>query len=171
VRNYDLVFLKHFSQVIAALMGVTVLLLVGAWILHGQRASEPDPKLTALVDARLQPAGAVYAGETGAAALAAATEAAKAAAASKVAYGGTEDGSVIFNNLCGACHTSGAGGAPKMEAAAWAERQAQGVEKLIEHAINGYTGTAGVMPPRGGNPSLTDAQVAATVRWMLDNLK
>lgn len=171
MRNYDLVFLKHFSQVIAALMGVTLVLLVVAGILHSQRATEPDPKLTELVNARLQPAGAVYAGETGAAALAAAAEAARAAAAGKVAYGGTEDGSVIYNNLCGACHTSGAGGAPKLVAAEWTARKAKGVDTLIKHAIEGIQGDAGVMPPRGGNPALTDAQVAATVHWMLENLK
>jgi cytochrome c5 len=35
----------------------------------------------------------------------------------------------------------------------------------------GYQGEAGLMPARGGNPSLTDEQVASTVHWMLDNLK
>jgi cytochrome c5 len=27
------------------------------------------------------------------------------------------------------------------------------------------------MPPRGGNPAISDEQIDATVRWMLDNLK
>ena len=42
---------------------------------------------------------------------------------------------------------------------------------LHRHAIEGYTGATGVMPPKGGNPALTDEQVIATVDWMLDNLK
>jgi cytochrome c5 len=41
---------------------------------------------------------------------------------------------------------------------------------LYKHAIEGYN-NVGVMPARGGNPSLTDAQVSATVDWMLGNLK
>ncbi|MBT2782687.1 cytochrome c5 family protein, partial [Lysobacter sp. ISL-52] len=39
------------------------------------------------------------------------------------------------------------------------------------HAVDGFTGTSGVMPPKGGNPALTNEQVAATVDWMLGNIK
>jgi cytochrome c5 len=120
---------------------------------------------------RIQPVAAVYAGETGAAAMAAAADAARLAAASQVAYGGTLEGEVIYSNLCGACHASGAGGAPLLTQAAWSARIAQGTETLLKHAIEGYQGSAGLMPARGGNPALTDAQVEASVKWMLDNLK
>ena len=48
---------------------------------------------------------------------------------------------------------------------------AQGADLLHKHAIEGFTGTAGVMPAKGGNPALTDEQVIATVDWMLGNLK
>ena len=58
-----------------------------------------------------------------------------------------------------------------MAAALWASRIAQGKDTLHKHAIEGYTGSAGVMPPKGGNPALTDEQVIATVDWMLENLK
>ncbi|GIX34993.1 MAG: cytochrome c [Lysobacteraceae bacterium] len=171
MRNYDLEFLKHFSMVIGFLVLVTLGLIGTATWLHGARPVEEDPARVAQIAARLEPAGAVYAGETGAAALAAAQEAARAAAASQVAYGGSTDGAMIFANLCGACHQSGAGGAPKLEKAAWSARIAQGEETLIRHAIEGFQGAAGIMPPRGGNPALSDEQVAATVRWMLENLK
>jgi cytochrome c5 len=171
VRNYDLQFLKHFSMVIAFLVLVTAFLIGAALLLHNQRAVEEDPQARARLAERLQPAGAVYAGETGAAALAAAQEAASAAAASQVAYGGSTDGEMIYNTLCGACHTAGAGGAPKLEQAAWRARIAQGEDTLVRHAIEGYQGAAGIMPARGGNPALSDEQVAASVRWMLDNLK
>lgn len=171
MRNYDLEFLKHFSMVITFLVVVTLGLIIGATWLHSTRTIEAEPALTEGVEARLAPVGGVYAGETGAAALAAAQDAAKAAAASQVAYGGTEDGSVIYGNLCSACHGSGAGGAPKLEKAAWDARIAQGEETLIKHATEGFTGAAGLMPARGGNPALNDAQVAATVKWMLQNLK
>jgi cytochrome c5 len=88
-----------------------------------------------------------------------------------VAYGGTTDGSVIFGNLCTGCHTSGAGGAPTLDKTHWAARIAQGKDTLYDHAIHGFHGAAGTMPPKGGNPALSDAQVKATVDWMLSQIK
>ncbi|RBL11551.1 c-type cytochrome, partial [Xanthomonas oryzae] len=49
---------------------------------------------------------------------------------------------------------------------------AQGKDTLYKHAIEGYAGPdGGIMPPKGGNPGLTEEQVRATVDWMLGNLK
>lgn len=158
-------------MVIAFLVGVTFFLIVGAVVLHNTRASDPNEAAIAKVEARIAPVAGVYAGETGAAALAAAAEAAALAAQGQVAYDGTLDGAVIYNALCGACHNSGAGGAPLMVTSAWSARIDQGMDIMITHAIEGYQGSAGIMPARGGNPSLTDEQVASTVRWMIDNLK
>jgi cytochrome c5 len=82
------------------------------------------------------------------------------------------DGSVVFNNLCTGCHTSGAGGAPKLDAAGIGARAAaQGVDELVKKAISGFTGSTGTMPPKGGNPALTDDQVKATVEWMVAQSK
>jgi cytochrome c5 len=150
---------------------VTVALIGGAALLHYGRSVQQDEFAEARLAQRLQPVGSVYAGETGAAALAAAQEAAREAAKGQVAFDGTLDGATIYNGLCSACHGSGAGGAPKLEQAAWSARIAQGVDVLVKHAIDGYQGTAGLMPARGGNASLTDEQVDATVKWMLDNIK
>jgi len=171
VVNHDQVFLKRFSAIIAALALLTIVLILGARALYNSAPKEPNTLAEQRTNERLRPIGAVYAGETGAAAMAAAADAAAKAAASMVAYGGSLDGEYIYNQLCGACHTSGAAGAPKMEQAAWAQRLPQGVETLVRHAIEGYQGSAGIMPARGGNPSLTDEQVEASVVWMLDNLK
>jgi cytochrome c5 len=171
VRNYDLEFLKKFSMVIGFLMLVTLGLIVAAIFVHGQIPQEVNPDAVKRTEQRIAPVGAVYAGSTGAAAQQAATAAAAAKAASQVAYGGTTDGSVIFNNLCTGCHTSGAGGAPTMDKSHWAARIPKGVDTLHKHAIEGFTGTSGVMPPKGGNPALTNEQVIATVDWMLANLK
>jgi len=171
VVNHDLVFLKRFSTIIAALMLLTIVLILGARALYLSAPKEPNTLAEQRTVERLQPVGAVYAGETGAAAMAAAAEAAAKAAASMVAYDGSLDGEFIYNQLCGACHTAGAAGAPKLEQAAWANRLPQGVDTLIKHAIEGYQGSAGIMPARGGNPALSDAQVEASVRWMIDNLK
>ncbi|MEO8012102.1 MAG: c-type cytochrome, partial [Dokdonella sp.] len=125
-----------------------------------------------VIDVRLAPIGGVHAGETGRAAIAAAAAALAEAAAGAVAYGGTTDGATIYENLCSACHTSGAGGSPMMtDKAYWATRVALGADTLVKHAIEGYTGSKGVMPARGGNPALTDEQVTATVNWMIEQVK
>ena len=171
MRNYDLEFLKKFSLVLGLLVLVTFGLILGALYLHKQLPYDVDPAVTKRTEQRIAPVGAVYAGATGAASQAAANAAAAAAAASQVAYGGTLDGAVIFDSLCAGCHTSGAGGAPTMDAAHWAARLPKGKDLLHKNAIEGFTGTSGVMPAKGGNPALTDEQVAATVDWMLGNLK
>jgi cytochrome c5 len=171
VRNYDLEFLKRFSIVIGMLVVLTVFLGIGALVLHAQRPTEPSGVAEARVAERLQPVVGVYAGETGAAAMAEAAEAARLAAAGKVAFGGSLDGRVIYDGQCAACHTTGAAGAPRLVQADWTVRIPQGMDTLIRHAIEGYQGEQGLMPARGGNPSLTDEQVASSVRWMLDSLQ
>lgn len=171
MRNYDLEFLKRFSMVIGFLAAVTLVLILFASHLNGSLQREPDPAAKQRVLDRIAPVGAVYAGATGAAAQAEALKAAAAAAASQVAYGGTTDGKTIYDNLCTGCHTSGAGGAPKLDGAGMGARAAQGLELLVKHAIEGYTGTAGVMPAKGGNPALTDEQVKVAVEWMVAQSK
>jgi len=168
VRHHDLVFLKHFSQVIAILVGIMIALILLGMHFNSMKPVVPSPAQVAAVKERIQPVGAVYAGATGAAAQAsAAAEAAKGA----VAFDGTLDGSVIFNGVCTGCHGSGALGAPVLTKAAWAPRIAQGVDTLHKHAIEGFQGSAGNMPAKGGMAALSDEQVKATVDWMLKNLK
>ncbi len=165
-------FLKRFSMVIAFLSILTLGLILFATYLNGKAKRDVDPGVQQRVLARITPVGQVYAGSTGAAAQAEALKAAAAAASASVAYGGTMDGSVIYGNLCTGCHTAGVAGAPKLDAAGIAARVAeQGLDMLITNAITGYTGSAGVMPAKGGNPALTDDQVKATVEWMVAQSK
>ena len=165
-------FLKRFSMVLGFLSLVTLCLILFAHHLNSEVKRDVDPAAEQRVLNRIAPVGEVYAGATGAAAQAEALKAAAAAATASVAYGGTMDGSKIFGNLCTGCHTSGAGGAPKLEAAGIGARvAAQGIDMLIKNAISGYTGSAGVMPAKGGNPALTDDQVKATVEWMVSQSK
>ncbi len=172
MRNYDLEFLKRFSMVIALLMAITLGLILFAAYLHTSIPPEVSPMAAKRTERRIAPAGAVYAGSTGAAAQAAAHAAALVKAASQVAYGGTTDGKVIFDNLCTACHTNGVGNAPTLDHSHWDARIAQGKDTLYKHAVEGYTGPdGGIMPPKGGNPALTEEQIHATVDWMLANLK
>ena len=92
------------------------------------------------------------------------------AKATEVAASGEESGESVYQSACFACHGTGAAGAPKVgDAAAWTERLAQGMDTLINNAINGFQGSAGVMPARGGNPNLSDEAVTAAVEFMLEN--
>ena len=171
VNKTDLAFLKHFAMVIGALVLVALVLGGGALWIYSGHLPAPSAISASKTAARIAPVGDVYAGATGQAAMAAAKAAAAEAAKAQVAYDGTLDGSVIYGKLCSACHNSGAGGAPQLTRALWAPRVAQGMDTLVKHAIEGYQGPAGIMPARGGNPSLNDEQVKATVQWMVDELK
>jgi len=173
VTSTDRVFLRHFSMMIGFLALVMFALIGLALYLYAANPPPGNPGQKAEIEARVAPVGAVYAGDTGRAAMAAAQEAAKKAAASQVAYGGTTDGKTIFGDLCTTCHMNAATGAPILsDKAAWAPRVAEGLDTLVKHAIDGYQGKDGkLMPAKGGNPALTDAQVKATVEWMLTQVK
>ncbi len=87
-----------------------------------------------------------------------------------LAFDGSTDGSMIYQNVCSACHTTGAGGAPKLEAPAWAGRLDKGLDGLVANAVNGYQGEAGYMPAKGGRTDLSEEQVKATVEFMIEGL-
>jgi len=58
-------------------------------------------------------------------------------------------------------------GAPKPgDKAAWKDRIAQGEDVMTKKSIDGFTGKAGMMPARGGNPDLTDEEVANAVAYL-----
>jgi len=74
-----------------------------------------------------------------------------------------QTGDQVFASLCTTCHTPGAAGAPKFgDKAAWGKVIAQGQATTVQHAIAGIRG----MPPKGGNPELTDEEVAGAVVHM-----
>ena len=72
-------------------------------------------------------------------------------------------GKEVVDAVCSACHGTGALNAPKIgDKAAWGGRIAQGYDTLIKHAISGLK----QMPPRGGNPDLTDNEIARAIAFM-----
>ncbi len=90
--------------------------------------------------------------------VAAAAPAAAAPAAAAV------DGEAVYKQACSACHAVGAAGAPKSgDKAAWAPRIKKGEEALVASALKGI----GIMPPKGGNASLTEAQIRAAVAYQI----
>jgi len=78
------------------------------------------------------------------------------------------DGASVYQSACMACHAAGIAGAPRVgDVAGWADRIAQGADTLYAHAIQGFQGNAGMMPPKGGNMALSDDEVKAAVDHMV----
>lgn len=79
------------------------------------------------------------------------------------ASGAEKSGEEVVKAVCSMCHAAGLMNAPKIgDKGQWQPRIAQGYETLVKHAIEGIR----TMPARGGNPSLTDGEVASAVAHM-----
>ena len=78
-------------------------------------------------------------------------------------------GEQTYKSACSVCHDAGTAGAPVAgDKSAWASRLEQGIEIMVDHAINGYQGEHGYMPAKGGNSSIEDEQVRAAVQYMIN---
>jgi cytochrome c5 len=74
-----------------------------------------------------------------------------------------KSGADVVKGGCAMCHATGMMNSPKIgDAAQWEPRIAQGYETLVKHAIEGIR----TMPAKGGNPALTDGEIAAAVAEM-----
>ena len=83
-----------------------------------------------------------------------------------------DTGKAVYEKTCKMCHESGLAGAPKFgDKAAWKPRIATGLEALVKSAINGKASSTGMMPPRGGNPNLSDKELRSAVEFMVNNSK
>ena len=72
-------------------------------------------------------------------------------------------GKEIVDAVCSACHATGALNAPKIgDKAAWGTASGDGLEHLTQNAIKGVR----QMPPRGGNPDLTDIEIERAIAFM-----
>jgi cytochrome c5 len=86
-----------------------------------------------------------------------------AATAAPAAGSAKPDGKKVYDGTCMVCHGAGVAGAPKFgDKAAWAPRLATGAEALYKTALGGK----GAMPAKGGNASLSEADVKAAVDYM-----
>jgi cytochrome c5 len=78
------------------------------------------------------------------------------------------DGRTVYESTCMACHGAGVANAPKFgDKKAWATHLVHGTEHVYENALKGK----GAMPPKGGNLTLSDAEVKAAVDYMLGAVK
>ena len=74
-------------------------------------------------------------------------------------------GKEVVDSLCISCHTTGAGGAPKIgDKKAWADRTAKGLTGLSQSALNGIR----QMPAHGGNPGLSDTEIERAITYMVN---
>jgi cytochrome c5 len=168
LRQHDQQFFDSFMLVIGILMGVAVALffLVNAISneTQGLYVTE-DPTVQAEINERIRPVGRVLL--MGDAELAAA---AAAAVAAPTPVATVMTGPQVYNAACIVCHQPpGTGGAPPIgDVAAWAPRIAQGMDTLYMHALQGFQGTAGYMPPKGGRVDLSDDEIRAAVDYLLE---
>lgn len=127
--------------------------------------AEPAPALAAAE----APADAAATTVAPVAPVPAATPAAAPAAAPAIAS--ADAGKKAYDSACIACHGAGIAGAPKFgDKAAWTARLGQGANVMYEHAIKGFQGKAGFMPPKGGS-TLPDAEIKAAVDYMVAAVK
>ncbi len=120
-------------------------------------AQELSDAERAAIEARIQPYGKVCVqGDSSC-----------GAAVAVASTSGPRSGEEVYNSACLACHSSGAGGAPKYgDVAAWAERIAKGRDVLHESGIKGIAGTA--MMAKGGCGNCSDEEIMAAVDYMVD---
>jgi cytochrome c5 len=78
------------------------------------------------------------------------------------------DGKKVYESTCIICHGAGVANAPKFgDKKAWAMHLMHGTEHLYENALKGL----GAMPPKGGNLTLSEAEVKAAVDYMVGAVK
>jgi len=79
---------------------------------------------------------------------------------------GARGGEAIVKATCAACHQAGVAKAPKIgDKSDWATHIGHGLAPLVQSAIKGK----GAMPPRGGDATLTDAEVTRAVVFMANS--
>ena len=130
-------------------------LLVAALIAISASAVELNDRQRAEIEERIAPVGEVcLQGDSSCGGPAAA------------ASSGARSGEEVYNAACMACHSTGAGGAPRLgDVAAWVDRIAKGNDVLYQSGINGIAGTG--MIAKGGCMSCSDEEINAAVDFMV----
>lgn len=155
----DIAFREMFPLVIGALAGLAVVFLaVGLIVGRSVDPTYVPPGMTEdeAIAERVAPVGEVNMGGP---------RTAETTAAADDSAGQLESPEQVYQAVCSTCHAEGVAGAPEMGAAVWQERLDEGgLEELYGNAINGLD----AMPPKGGNPDLSEDQVRAAVDYILE---
>jgi cytochrome c5 len=76
-------------------------------------------------------------------------------------------GREVFVQNCASCHVHGVAMAPRIDTKVdWESRLPSGRQGLLNSVLKGKGG----MPPKGGNASISDAQAAAGLEYMLETV-
>ena len=164
--SHDRTFFDTFMLVLGILLGVTIALIILARVIAGNTSGlhkQDDPVLQQEIADRIAPVARVAVAGQDNAALA-------PAVAEPVAAAEDLPGETVYNQACVTCHGAGIAGAPKLgDTAAWAARISQGADTLHAHALRGFQGKAGYMPPKGGRTDLSDQSVINAVDYIVSN--
>jgi len=163
-------FIKTPQQLIVIVLLAFIVPVIGVVLLVQLVVNRPsaDPKALApeAVAARIQPVGRIEFADDPMykQKMAAVPATAPAAAAPPAAAAGPVDGKAVYDKTCVACHATGVANAPRLgDKAAWAPRIGTGVDAMVKSVISGK----GAMPPKAGNPSLTNAEIRAAVDYLV----
>lgn len=155
-QDHDKVFFANFGAVMAVLFGIFFICIIAASMISSQ--DEVDPAAIALIEERIKPVAQVV---TDPAAL---VKVSTAGASAREPLTGEQ----LNTQLCAGCHAAGVLGAPKDgDRAAWSQRldAAGGVDGLVASVVNGK----GAMPPKAGDPSLSEDEIRAAVQQLLED--
>ena len=164
---HDKKFFDTFLLVLGILVGIAIILYILARVVASDtqvaEVQASDEMRRAISD-RIKPIAKVAVSGQDNSAL----EPPKQAAAATADLGGEE----VFKQTGTACHGTGVAGAPKVgDAAAWGPRIAKGADTLHKHALEGFQGQAGFMPPKGGATNLSDKSIMNAVDYMIGAVK
>jgi cytochrome c5 len=173
VSKQDTHFFNMFSMVIGLLVAVAILLFALSRIVAGRTQKEHvhlEEHYVRAVEERIQPITRVaVAGQDNTALTIEPAEAEAAAGGAAGSAAAFSSGAEVVEGACSVCHGQGIAGAPKVgDAAAWGPRIAQGNDTLYKHALEGFQGKTGVMPPKGGRTEISDELVRAAVDHMVE---
>jgi cytochrome c5 len=167
MSKQDSHFFNNFSLVLGILFAVTIGLFAFARHVGASNQGKQvttDPRYVESVQARLQPVARVAVAGQDNSALKIESAGPATAAAELPA-----DGTSAYEIACVACHATGIAGAPKSgDKGAWGPRIAQGKATLYKHAIEGYTGKTGMMPPKGGRVDWPDDLIKQAVDHIVE---
>lgn len=166
---------KKFFDTFMLVLGVLVAIAIGIYIIAKMVSANTqekhvltDPAVKAAVADRIEPIAKVAVAGQDNSALAPQQPASQAGAAPAADLPGEQ----VYNMACVACHGAGVAGAPKFgDAAAWGPRIAKGEATLHKHALEGFQGDSGFMPPKGGRVDLSDQSVINAVDYMVAGSK
>jgi cytochrome c5 len=144
-------FIKTPQQLIVVILAAFLVPIIGIVLLvqlvTGQPAADAAAMTPEKIAERIRPVSGIEMGAPAAAP-------------------GARGGEAIVKSTCAACHQAGVAKAPKIgDKADWAPYVKTGLSALLQNAAKGK----GAMPPRGGDASLTDAELTRAVVFMANS--